>query len=854
MAESVTSSFNDLPDPNESQNEFTGNQRSSFHQYFIELKVLMKKNVLMLYGSWKFSLATLLIPILLMLLLFALQEAIRPDDNLNPSTRDIISIPKCRSSKSVCHTILWTIGNGSSPDFFQPQEPFENYFPESEIETIMRNVAEKNDLPYGGLNVDGAVTRFPGNESEFFQYTIDNQNITQIGIVWYSENATQFSFNERTISFLIAYNGSTTDSDYSKAIPRIVISVYNALNNEILQFLNNQSYSTPLDHKVRIRDYPSLAGNSDTGIGGLLFFIAILSNFILFLYTIMLEKELQLRSGMKMMGVSDLMYWTHWFIWQTFMLAIFVLLMVITGIICNIGYFSKSAFGASFLPLFLFGLTLIPIAFCLLMSLSSTKQAINAGMLIFVVGIIAQIIFSVPFILDILYDKKLTPPELVTFFTFYPPFNLAKINYEISLKANQDAVSRNDPGFRWSDMYEKRDLIQYKVPAPIDSVYHLIMNFFVFSFLALLLYFFLPSEQNLIAKIFSDKESKKYVDPNIDSDVKLEEDFVHSEKSHKVAIRIEDLWKRFRKNACFNSEKDMIAVKSICLSIREGQVFALLGHNGAGKTTTINMLTGLFPPTSGDAYVYGYSIKHKIREVQKMIGVCPQHNILWPDLTARQHVDLFAELKGISGQERKKMVEDRLNDVLLLKVANHKSKTFSGGMKRRLSVAIASAGNPKVIFMDEPTTGLDPMSRREIWAAIQRLKKGRVIILTTHSMEEADILGDRLGIMAHGRLKCLGTSLHLKNKFGAGYRLNFTVRDESRIEEFRSLIKEKLPESAEIASTSTSFVYSLPTKAIDSLSPFFEWVEASMGDDFIIREWGVSQTTLEEVFLSVGEK
>jgi len=172
-------------------------------------------------------------------------------------------------------------------------------------------------------------------------------------------------------------------------------------------------------------------------------------------------------------------------------------------------------------------------------------------------------------------------------------------------------------------------------------------------------------------------------------------------------------------------------------------------------------------------------------------------------------------------------------------------------MKRRLSVAISAIGAPQVIYLDEPTTGLDPQSRREIWGAIQRLKKGRVIILTSHSMEEADALGDRIGVMAHGRLKCIGTSLHLKNKFGLGYRLNLTTipGGESYI---RDIVSKMIPNAVLIAETGVNFVFGVQTKDIGYLVPFFKYIEDNIKtENFFIKDWGMSQTTLEEVFLKV---
>ena len=142
------------------------------------------------------------------------------------------------------------------------------------------------------------------------------------------------------------------------------------------------------------------------------------------------------------------------------------------------------------------------------------------------------------------------------------------------------------------------------------------------------------------------------------------------------------------------------------------------------------------------------------------MGVCPQHDVLWHELTGYEHLHLFATMRGMHGEERKQEVALRLKEVNLLAAAHIPSGTYSGGMKRRLSIACAMVGNPSVLYLDEPTTGMDPVTRREVWEMIQRARIGRVVMLTTHSMEEADVLGDRIAVMSHGKIQAYGTSLH----------------------------------------------------------------------------------------------
>jgi len=312
-------------------------------------------------------------------------------------------------------------------------------------------------------------------------------------------------------------------------------------------------------------------------------------------------------------------------------------------------------------------------------------------------------------------------------------------------------------------------------------------------------------------------------------------------------VRILNLQKQYKKYIIFDS---VFALKGMSLTLQKNEVFALLGHNGAGKTTAISCMTGAIRPTGGDAIVLGLSLKRALPQIQKRTGVCPQHSVLFEELTAREHLELFCSIKLVPpGQAQVDMIEARLKDVLLLDVADKKAGEFSGGMKRRLSVAMSAIGDPEIIYLDEPTTGLDPSSRRHIWNAIQRLKKGRVIILTTHSMEEADILGDRIGVMAAGKLKCLGTSLHLKNKFGRGYRISVLCESKEHLPAVRAYIANLLPTATQLSTFEESIVYEVSRENFDAASLFarLDAEKASVG----IKEYGISQTSLEDVFVNI---
>jgi len=247
-------------------------------------------------------------------------------------------------------------------------------------------------------------------------------------------------------------------------------------------------------------------------------------------------------------------------------------------------------------------------------------------------------------------------------------------------------------------------------------------------------------------------------------------------------LRIIGLTKVYRKYpfGC-KSSSDLRALKGVYLEAKEGELLSLLGHNGAGKTTLINVLTGQLNPSGGDAKICNLSISKDMESIRKILGVVPQFDILWEDMTVEEHLRLFCHLKEIPEKVIDSTIKETLVEVGLWNQADNEVRTLSGGMKRRLSVAISGIGDPRIIIMDEPTTGLDPVSRRKVWELIQKIKKDRVVILTTHSMEEADVLSDNIAIIASGRIKCIGTQLALKHEFGEGYRVTVTCDPENSI-------------------------------------------------------------------------
>lgn len=224
-----------------------------------------------------------------------------------------------------------------------------------------------------------------------------------------------------------------------------------------------------------------------------------------------------------------------------------------------------------------------------------------------------------------------------------------------------------------------------------------------------------------------------------------------------TAIEVSNLRKEFRTKT---------AVKDISFSVSAGSLFSLLGVNGAGKTTTIRMLTGLTKPTSGDASIMGHSVINDLDEVKKISNLSPQETSVAPNLTVRENLEFIAGIYGMDKEKIKEKTEEMISVFSLQEVEHSKVKVLSGGWQRKISIAMALITEPEVLYLDEPTLGLDVLARKELWRIIEKIKKNVTIVLTTHYMEEAEALSDRIAVMVGGEIKAIGTLEELKELTG----------------------------------------------------------------------------------------
>jgi len=304
--------------------------------------------------------------------------------------------------------------------------------------------------------------------------------------------------------------------------------------------------------------------------------------------------------------------------------------------------------------------------------------------------------------------------------------------------------------------------------------------------------------------------------------------------SQPNGIEVEDLVREYRKGPR--------AVDGIDLSVAPGEIYGFLGPNGAGKSTTVHVLTTLLPPTSGTARVGGYDVVKDGPKVRGLIGVALQEAALDPLLTARDHLRLQATLQGVPKQERETRSDDLLVRVGLAEAADRKVAGYSGGMKRRLDLALALVHGPRVLFLDEPTTGLDPQSRTALWEEVARLRRedGVIVFLTTQYLEEADVLADRVGIIDRGTIVAEGTPADLKAEIGRPSVHAIPRRDDDRagIAEFLARFGEPLDTTRDVA-----------VRLRDGLG-LTDIVRAVDADGIDVVDLELRAPTLDDVFLA----
>jgi len=290
---------------------------------------------------------------------------------------------------------------------------------------------------------------------------------------------------------------------------------------------------------------------------------------------------------------------------------------------------------------------------------------------------------------------------------------------------------------------------------------------------------------------------------------------------------------------------DFRAVENLNLKIKKGEVFGFLGPNGAGKTTTINMMVGLLRPTSGQIFIGGESVE----KVEKgTIGICPQELVLWDFLTCKESLMLMGDMYQVPKEELKFRVQKLLDDLFLQDKANTVVTQLSGGMKRRLNLAMAVVHQPDIVVLDEPSEGLDPQSRRVLWNYIRSLRddEGKTVILTTHLMDEADRLSDRIAIIDHGKLLRLDTPTNLKKEIGEGDVVEMKLSNPDKKQEVISIL-EDMPDVHSVVEIEDA----LNVRALDAVSKLPQIIDRVETTGVHVLDLSIRQNTLEDVFIDI---
>uniref|UniRef100_A0A8C9ZL04 Cholesterol transporter ABCA5 n=1 Tax=Sander lucioperca TaxID=283035 RepID=A0A8C9ZL04_SANLU len=547
------------------------------------------------------------------------------------------------------------------------------------------------------------------------------------------------------------------------------------------------------------------------------------------------EKEHRLKDTMTMMGLYNTSFWLSWGLLYAALVTTMSVLMSI--IATYTALFPNSDFFVVFLLIFLYGISSIFFSFMLTPLFKKPKFASTVGSML-------TVVFGCLSLFTVL--MKDFPQPLVWLLCLLSPsafsIGIAQVVY---LEAQGDGAVFSSLANGPHPLYVPLFMLV------VDCILYLLLAVYLdqvlpgeFGMRRSLVYFLKPS--------YWSKRSKRYVEVSSGYDAEANGapggdesvEPVSPEFRGKEAIRINNIQKVYK-------EKGNVveALRGLTFDIYEDQITALLGHSGAGKTTLMNILCGICPPTNGSATIYRSPVAEIAdgSEMKQLVGICPQFNIIFDVLTVEEHLRIFAAIKGIPPSNIDDEVTKVLKDLDLEKIKTAQAKNLSAGQKRKLSVGIAILGDPKILLLDEPTAGMDPCSRHQVWSLLQNRRAGRVIVLSTHYMDEADILADRKAVISQGQLKCVGSSLYLKTKCGVGYHLRMSINEGREAENITSLIKQHVPKATLSRQHEAELTFTLPFESIDTFSGLFSELDGQ--PELGIANYGVSMTTLEDVFL-----
>jgi ABC-type multidrug transport system ATPase subunit len=567
--------------------------------------------------------------------------------------------------------------------------------------------------------------------------------------------------------------------------------------------------------------------------------------FPVFLTNIVAEKEQGLREIMRMQGLRMSTYFAVTYLFALFTYVLATLLAIAFGVMLSIRFFTENAFGAYALFLFVWGNTMIALAFLMSVFFTKARSATVAGyILVFGSGIVsAQLIASY-------FRDPNTPDGILFAINLFPPFALFRGLYELGL-----ATSFGGTGLTFSSFTSDSAVGEATAYLAVEWVVIMLLA----AYLELVLpigpgvkkhpLFFLPEKWRGVQRLnVADAEQLEGEGEDVAEARRAAED-AHPDDA---AIVIKGLRKVYPAQA---GVPPKVAVRNLSLLVPRDHIIGLTGANGAGKSTTINMLCGFLRPTAGDAYLGGISISQDPEAVHRILGICPQHDALFLDLTCREHLVFYARVRGSDGDLLDATVDYWLAQVSMSHVQHKRAKELSGGLKRRLSVACAFVGGASIVALDESSSGLDPASKQTLWKVIKKHRKGRAIILTSHDMAETEELANSIAIFAAGQLKTIGSAAELKDRYGSYLKVTLITGDRGddaaeREAAARTLLESLISGEVTLMHTLAGTAHYQVERDGVVLSRLFESIEAKR-EELGIIDWTVGAISIEEVFMEI---
>ena len=594
--------------------------------------------------------------------------------------------------------------------------------------------------------------------------------------------------------------------------------------------------------------------------------VAYICSLCLYVYRMVSEKESRAKEGMKIMGLEEGIYFLSYFL-QYLVINIFV---SIINTIIVIFIFTKIPFYFIYLLFFLWGINVFALAFFFQSFIDTTKIAL----------ILSLLIYFIMYFASLAAIKETSSQGLKIGLSFFPP---AVLEITIIMMGEFESHFREYKPRYFSNIYTNYSLFRMMLMFIVDFLIYIFLGYYLTMVLPHTygirkpFYFLFTSEfwcrkknkskdeiqnENEENSINTHSTSLSGFDTQKDFNIKknmtliynndpnFEDENLYKDKMGKEdVLKIRNLTKKF--------EDGKISIDNLNINFYKDEIFALLGHNGAGKTTLISTLTGLYEATEGNAFYDGDDILigNNMDKFRLKIGICPQHDVLFEDLTIKEHLNMFSIFKGVPSDHIDEEVNKSLKDFKLEEIKDITVSDLSAGQKRQLSIAIALIGGSKVIFLDEPSSGMDVSSRRNLWEILKRQSENKIIILTTHYMEEASVLGNRIGIINKGKMKCIGTSLFLVEKFGKYMSINLYKDEEANNENIINYINDKIKET-QFEVLSEEIILRIPKSNFMNgeglnLREFFEDLDNNL-KRLKIKSYSVSMPTLEDVFLNMA--